>query len=154
MSTRTIHRIQNLPCSIAEAWEFISNPGNLKLITPSFLNFEIMSGGELPMFPGQIISYRVSPVLGISISWVTEITHVQEPFYFVDEQRIGPYRFWHHQHFLREVPGGVEMRDRVHYKLSFGVLGRVIDHMFVSRKLGQIFDYRFRKFEEVFGRYN
>jgi ligand-binding SRPBCC domain-containing protein len=103
------------------------------------------------MFPGQIIQYIVTPVLGIKTNWVTEITHVIDQQYFVDEQRFGPYALWHHKHFLKEVPGGVEMEDIIDYKVPFGLLGRLVHPILVKPKLSEIFDYRKIKLEELFG---
>ena len=102
------------------------------------------------MYAGQLIEYRVSPVLGIPMYWMTEITHVVEGKYFIDEQRFGPYALWHHQHHFREVEGGVEMTDIVHYKIHLGLLGWIADRLFVRQKLEQIFDYRYRKVAELF----
>ncbi len=104
------------------------------------------------MYAGQVISYTVRPLAGIPMTWVTEITHVNTPNYFVDEQRFGPYAFWHHQHFLKEVPGGVEMRDIVHYALPLGLLGRLANSLLVKNKLQKIFDFRHKKLESLFGR--
>jgi ligand-binding SRPBCC domain-containing protein len=105
------------------------------------------------MFPGQIIQYTVSPFPGIKTLWVTEITHVQEPAYFVDEQRFGPYSLWHHKHFLRAVPGGVEMEDVIDYKLPFGFLGRMLHPILVRPRLKQIFQHRKEKLREIFGEF-
>ena len=102
------------------------------------------------MYAGQLIEYRVSPVLGIPMYWMTEITHVVEGKYFIDEQRFGPYALWHHQHHFRAVEGGVEMTDIVHYKIPLGPLGWIADRLFVRQKLEQIFDYRYRKVAELF----
>lgn len=107
------------------------------------MGFKITSDpGDGKMYPGQIISYVVSPVLGIPMSWATEITHVLDKSYFVDEQRFGPYRFWHHQHWFREVEGGIEMTDIVNYGLPLGFIGRLANTLFVKSKLMEIFDYR------------
>lgn len=142
---------QNLPISIQEAWEFLSNPKNLKTITPDYMGFLIESGADRPMFPGQIIEYIVTPVLGIKTKWVTEITHVQELRYFVDEQRFGPYSLWHHKHFLKEIPGGVEMEDVIHYKIPMGFIGQLVHPIIVKPKLDEIFDYRRKKLIDLFG---
>lgn len=142
---------QNLPISIHEAWEFLSNPKNLKTITPDYMGFVIESGADRPMFPGQIIEYIVTPVLGIKTKWVTEITHVQELRYFVDEQRFGPYSLWHHKHFLKEIPGGVEMEDVIHYKIPMGIIGQLVHPIIVKPKLDEIFDYRRKKLIDLFG---
>lgn len=142
---------QNLPITIQEAWEFLSNPKNLKTITPDYMGFIIESGADRPMFPGQIIEYIVTPVLGIKTKWVTEITHVQELRYFVDEQRFGPYSLWHHKHFLKEIPGGVEMEDVIHYKIPMGFIGQLVHPILVKPKLDEIFDYRRKKLIDLFG---
>ena len=142
---------QNLPITIQEAWEFLSNPKNLKTITPDYMGFIIESGADRPMFPGQIIEYIVTPVLGIKTKWVTEITHVQELHYFVDEQRFGPYSLWHHKHFLKEIPGGVEMEDIIHYKIPLGFIGQLVHPILVKPKLDEIFDYRRKKLIDLFG---
>jgi len=161
MSLHILNTSQRLPVTIEEAWNFLSSPANLKVITPEYMDFKITSGydGTISenaasgkMFSGMIISYVVKPMLNIPVKWVTEITHVREPYYFVDEQRFGPYKFWHHKHFLKEVPGGVEITDIVHYKLPFGILGELTNQVFVRKKLGQIFEYRFNKLEKLFGK--
>jgi len=115
------------------------------------MGFNTLSGDERPMHPGQIIHYTVTPLLGIKLQWVTEITHVIDQSFFVDEQRYGPYKFWHHKHFLREVDGGVEMEDVIHYKLPMGIFGRLAHPILVKPKLEQIFDYRKQKLVEIFG---
>ena len=134
-----------------EAWDFLSDPNNLKTITPDYMGFEIQSGADRAMYPGQIIEYLVSPVLGIKTKWVTEITHVQNLEYFVDEQRFGPYSLWHHKHFIKKIEGGIEMEDIVHYKVPFGILGRVFHPILVKQKLKKIFEYRTKKLNELFG---
>lgn len=116
------------------------------------MGFVILSDPAEKMYPGQIIEYKVSPMLGIKLHWVTEITHVQDKEYFVDEQRFGPYAFWHHKHFLKETKEGVVMYDEVHYKAPMGVLGRMANALFIERQLKQIFDYRFGKIEELFNK--
>ncbi len=154
MKVYSLHTKQKLPISMEEAWEFLSNPKNLKTITPDYMGFKTLSGDDRAMFPGQIIQYIVTPVLGIPMKWVTEITHVKDKVYFVDEQRFGPYALWHHKHFLKEIPGGVEMEDLVHYKLPLGILGQWVHPFLVKPKLKEIFDYRQKKLTELFGTYN
>ena len=153
MKIYTKHTKQNLPITIDEAWEFLSSPYNLKTITPDYMGFEILSGADRPMFPGQIIQYIVTPVLGIKTKWVTEITHVQNKKYFVDEQRFGPYTLWHHKHFIKEIPGGVEMEDIIDYKVPMGILGELVHPFFVKPKLDEIFNYRHKKLIELFGEF-
>ena len=133
-----------------EAWVFLSDPKNLKRITPDYMGFDILSGAERKMFPGQIIQYRLTPVLGIPFRWVTEITHVKEGEYFVDEQRFGPYSFWHHKHFIYPTKNGVVMEDVVDYKIPLGILGRLAHLIFVKYKIKQIFTYREKALNEIF----
>ena len=137
-----------------EVWDFISSPKNLKEITPDYMGFDITSEG-LPekMYQGMIISYKVSPLLGIKTNWVTEITHVRDLEYFVDEQRIGPYKIWHHQHFIEPIKNGVLMRDIVTYQPPFGILGAMMNGIVIRKKLEEIFDYRTKAVEEKYGKY-
>lgn len=153
MAVYTLKRVQRLPISREDAWSFFSAPGNLKEITPSYMGFDIHSDPETlkSMYPGQVISYTVRPVLNIPMYWMTEITHVQAGEYFVDEQRIGPYVIWHHQHHFSAIPEGVEMTDLVHYKLPLGWLGRLAHFLFVRRQLEQIFAFRQQVLEQRFG---
>jgi ligand-binding SRPBCC domain-containing protein len=154
MKIYTKKSIQKLPISLQEAWDFLSSPGNLKIITPNYMSFDIISGGDRPMFAGQIIQYIVTPIAGIKTKWVTEITHVKHKEYFVDEQRFGPYSLWHHKHFLKEIEGGVEMEDIIDYKLPMGVLGQLAHPILVAPKLKEIFDYRREKLIEMFGEFH
>ena len=142
---------QQLPISLDVAWEFLSDPRNLKVITPEYMGFFIVSGADRPMFAGQIIQYIVTPIFGIKTKWVTEITHVKDKQYFVDEQRFGPYSLWHHKHFIREIPNGVEMEDIIDYKIPFGIIGQLIHPLLVKPKLDEIFEYRHKKLIELFG---
>lgn len=151
MKIHKIHTKQNLPISKKEAWEFLSNPENLKTITPEYMRFDILNGADRPMFAGQIIEYIVTPVFGIKTKWITEITHVVDGEYFVDEQRFGPYALWHHKHFIKEISGGIEMEDIVDYKLPFGILGELVHPFFVKPKLKEIFEFRRKKLIELFG---
>ncbi|GGB80644.1 SRPBCC family protein [Dyadobacter sediminis] len=143
---------QKLPISLEEAWTFFSNPANLKEITPSHMGFVVTSShhGE-KMYAGQIIRYIVKPVLGIPLKWVTEITHVSENHYFVDEQRFGPYAFWHHQHRFTAIDEGVLMEDILHYKVPLGFIGNFVDAVFVRNEVNNIFRYRKKVLEERFG---
>ncbi len=140
-----------LPISINEAWDFFSNPQNLPLITPPWLNFEITSQLGDKMYAGMIITYLVHPLFNIPTTWVTEITHVNEPLYFVDEQRFGPYKFWHHQHIFREVENGIEMEDIVSYAVPFGFIGRIANSLMISKKIKFIFDFRMQVLKKMFG---
>jgi ligand-binding SRPBCC domain-containing protein len=153
MKIFTKHTKQNLPITIEQAWEFLSDPKNLKVITPDYMGFNILSGADRPMFPGQLIQYIVTPIAGIKTKWVTEITHVKHLEYFVDEQRFGPYALWHHKHFIRKIEGGVEMEDIIDYKVPMGFLGELVQPFLVAPKLTEIFNYRRKKLTELFGEY-
>jgi len=153
MKIYRLETIQNLPISQKEAWDFLSDPKNLKTITPNYMGFEILSGAAERMYAGQIIQYIVTPVFGIPTKWVTEITHVQEGSYFVDEQRFGPYDLWHHKHFINPIKNGVEMIDIIDYKIPFGFLGRIAHPLLVAPKLKEIFEYRKNALVALFGPY-
>lgn len=145
---------QKLPISLEKAWEFLSNPKNLKTITPDYMGFVIKSGADRPMYAGQIIQYIVTPIFGIKTQWVSEITHVEEKKYFVDVQLFGPYALWHHKHFITEIPGGVLMEDIIDYKVPMGILGQLVHPFLVRPKLEEIFNYRSKKLIELFGEFN
>jgi ligand-binding SRPBCC domain-containing protein len=154
MSVHTLKSVQRLPLSPEAAWDFFSNPMNLKEITPAHLGFKVTSDPDFSarkMYAGQVITYTVKPLLGIPLFWMTEITHVHEGQFFVDEQRVGPYALWHHQHHFKAIPGGVEMTDLVHYRLPLGFLGDVAHWLFVRSQLRTIFDFRTKKLVELFG---
>jgi ligand-binding SRPBCC domain-containing protein len=146
--------VQQIPVSMQAAWDFFSNPANLSTITPPNMGFKMVSlyHGDT-MYPGQIIEYKVKPILGIPLYWMTEITHVEDQKYFVDEQRFGPYSLWHHQHHFKAISDGVEMSDIVHYKIPFGILGDLSQALFVRKELKSIFDYRIKAVERIFGRF-
>ena len=146
--------VQRLPVSLLEAWSFFSDANNLLTITPPFLNLKVTNEvfGD-KVYPGQIIRYKVKPVAGIGVAWMTEITHLEEEKFFVDEQRKGPYQLWHHQHHFKAIDGGTEMTDIVHYKNPFWIFGNLANALFVKNKLKQIFDFRCKKVEELFGKW-
>ena len=146
----TIEQTQLLPISLDQAWSFLSDPQNLPIITPPELGFQIASNVPSEMYEGLVITYRITPVLGIPMTWVSEIAHMRAPYYFVDRQLCGPYRYWYHEHELREVDGGVEMSDRINFGLPFGPLGQVAYLLFVKRQLDHIFSYRRKVLEERF----
>lgn len=146
---------QNIPVDIETAWDFFSSPANLAKITPDYMGFVTKTGFEMgsKMYPGQIITYKVSPVMSIPINWMTEITHVVDKQYFVDEQRFGPYALWHHQHHFKAIKGGVEMTDLVNYVLPLGLLGNFANTLFVKKQLQNIFEYRVQAVESLFGKF-
>ncbi len=139
-----------LPIRIEEAWSFFSSPDNLSVITPEHMGFNITSGRPDKMYPGQIISYKISPFPGIKLDWVTEITHVLEHEFFVDEQRFGPYAMWHHEHRFIPSNSGTLMIDKVSYKLPLGFIGRLVHPLLVKNQLKKIFTYRTDKLNQIF----
>ena len=142
---------QLLKSDLETVWDFVSSPRNLKKITPPYMGFDITSKDlPLKMYTGMIISYKVSPLLSIPTTWVTEITQVEKHKFFIDEQRVGPYTMWHHQHFLEETKDGILMTDIVTYKPPFGILGSIANSLFIKKKLKSIFDYRFVALEKIF----
>ena len=153
MKIYRLETLQNLPITKQKAWEFFSDPKNLKTITPDYMGFKILTGEANKMFAGQIIQYIVTPILKIPVKWVTEITHVKEGEYFVDEQRFGPYSLWHHKHFIKPIKNGVEMIDIVDYKIPFGFLGQLMHPILVKPKLNEIFEYRRTALINLFGNY-
>lgn len=151
MKIHLLEQEQHLPITIEQAWGFFSSPGNLDAITPKDLGFEITSPPSERMFEGQIITYRVKIAPAIWVPWVTEIKSVDDGRSFIDEQRFGPYKFWHHRHHFEPVNGGVLMTDQVHYALPLGPIGEVVHSVFVRRKLAWIFAFRKQILEKRFG---
>lgn len=152
MKLYVLEKTQEIPIGIQEAWDFFSSPKNLKTITPDYMGFDIVTD-PLPdkMYSGQLIEYRVKPLLGIPMKWITEIKNVEEGHYFIDEQRSGPYRFWYHEHWFEEANGQTLMRDKVTYGLPLGLMGRMANAMFVRKQLNEIFSYRKQKVDVLFG---
>lgn len=150
MKLYRLDAVQALPATPDEAWRFFSDPRNLAFITPPWLRFRLLADLPDEAYAGMIIPYTIQPFPGVPVTWVTEITHLEPPRFFVDEQRLGPYAFWHHQHRLRPVPGGVEVADVVHYALPFGPVGRDVHAAAVGRQLRDIFAFRRRTLERIF----
>ena len=149
-----LHRLETeqwLPLGIQEAWDFFSMPENLDRITPPDMSFEILTGAGERTFAGQIISYKIRPLLNIPMRWVTEITQSENGKYFVDEQRFGPYKFWHHLHEFEKTENGTLIKDKVNYSLPFGLFGNIAHSIYVKKKLAEIFGYRKRILTEKFG---
>ncbi len=144
-------REQTVPAPRQKVWDYFCDPQNLNAITPPDMNFEILQGADAKMYPGQLIEYRVEFVRGIRSRWLTEISHVRAGEYFVDEQRVGPYRFWYHEHGFQDTPAGTCMTDRVTYVVPFGVLGVLVNTFWIRKRLEQIFDFRRQKIVELFG---
>ncbi len=151
MALHQLHFQQNLPATLEEAWDFFSSPRNLKTITPPEMGFDITHGGENEkIHAGMIIAYTVRPLAGIPLEWVTEITHVRDKEFFIDDQRIGPYALWNHKHTFAETANGVLMEDVIHYRLPLGLIGDWINALLVRKKIHHIFDYRREKIEIIF----
>jgi ligand-binding SRPBCC domain-containing protein len=151
MSGFVLERAQVVPGELPTVFAFFKRPENLERITPPWLNFRILSTSDPEVRVGTRIRYRLK-LNGIPLTWESLISRYEENVLFVDEQLKGPYRRWVHLHGFREVPGGVEVSDRVDYALSFGPLGTLAHALVVQRKLDGIFGYRRRVMEEVFGR--
>ena len=147
----TLTSEQILPISLEKAWEFFTHPNNLDRITPKEMQFEITNNPPDKTYLGQIITYKIGILPMIKSNWITEITHFEDRKFFVDEQRFGPYALWHHKHFIKEIPGGVEMEDIVDYKVPMGILGQLVHPILVKPKLNEIFEYRRKKLIELFG---
>lgn len=148
-----LHKKQNVPISLQEAWDFLKSPKNLEKMTPKEMGFKIIDGAERETYAGQLITYEVTPLLGIKTKWVSKITQVEYLKYFTDEQLYGPYAMWHHTHFIKEIEGGVEMEDVIYYKVPLGFLGKIFHPILVKPQLEKIFKFRSEKLIELFGEY-
>lgn len=154
MAVYQFYKEQKIPTSIDQIWDFISSPKNLKRITPDYMGFDINSGHIAEkMYPGMMISYTVKPIFSLKMNWVTEITQVQERVFFIDEQRVGPYKIWHHEHRIAKIDGGVLMTDLITYRPPFGFIGKIANRLMIKGKLNEIFVYRENALIEVFGLY-
>lgn len=139
---KTLKQEQFLPISLAEAWDFFSSPTNLNKITPDDISFEITSDVPDRMYEGLIITYKIKPFMGIAMDWCTEVTHIQEGQFFVDEQRVGPYKMWHHEHHFREVENGIIMTDLLYYDIGKSIFGKIAGWIFVDNQVKKIFEFR------------
>jgi ligand-binding SRPBCC domain-containing protein len=142
--------VQHVNASLDECWAFFSSPRNLQKITPENMGFQITDFDNKSVYPGQIIQYKVSPLFGLKLNWMTVITAVKDKSYFIDEQRFGPYALWHHKHFFEATENGTKMTDVVHYALPLGFIGRLLNAIVVQNKLQEIFDYRYIKVNQLF----
>ena len=151
MKQYELNQSQWIPIGIEEAWSFFSRPENLQKITPRKMNFNILTK-NLPeeIYSGLLIEYKVSPVLGIPLNWITRIEDVEKPYRFTDTQLKGPYKLWHHTHLFEEKDGGTLMRDKVLYKLPLGPIGRFAHWLFVKNQLTHIFEYRRKALKDIF----
>ena len=142
---------QTLNISLEEAWEFFCAPRNLQKITPDHMDFHITSEVTPKIYSGQIITYKVGILPRVKQSWVTEITEVQEERFFIDEQRFGPYKMWHHEHFFYKTSSKTTLiKDKISYKVPYGFLGDIAQKIFIKRQLQSIFEYRFNILEKMF----
>lgn len=154
MKIHSFKQKQLLHISHDQAWAFFANPQNLTKLTPEWMQLTLLSEAPQMMYEGMIITQQIKPILGIPLTWVTEITRIKERSYFIDEQRIGPYRFWHHEHRLRETPTGIEIIDTLHYALPFGIFGEIAHQIAVKRKIAEVFAFRYEALEKLFGEDN
>ncbi len=149
-----IKAVQKIPVDIDTAWRFFSSAANLAEITPSNLAFRIITKYPADkMHAGQIIEYKLRPIPGVSFYWMTEITHINDKVFFIDEQRFGPYSLWHHEHHFRQIEGGVEMTDIVYYKIPYWFLGTLANWLFVHKQLREVFNFRYKAIEDMFGKW-
>ncbi|GAA3969484.1 SRPBCC family protein [Pedobacter ginsengiterrae] len=154
MKTYRLEFSQKIPVDLDTAWNFFSSPLNLSEITPDDMTFDVTSpiSKDAKMYPGMIITYKVAPLLGIKLNWMTEITHVKDKEYFIDEQRFGPFAFWHHNHHFEAIDGGVLMHDILHYAIGWGPIGSIANSIIVNNKINGIFNFRYKKVEALLGR--
>ncbi|MBT8328030.1 MAG: SRPBCC family protein [Bacteroidia bacterium] len=150
MALHHIRTEQLLPISLEEAWDFFSSPRNLDRITPEDMKMTITNNPSDKMFAGQIITYKIKPFPFVHLNWVTEITHVRDSDYFIDEQRFGPYAFWHHKHSFEETDKGVLMVDDLYYKMPFGFIGTIAHELAIRKKVKNIFSFRYKTLEKYF----
>ena len=148
----SLYSRQRIPKPVEEVWQFFSDAKNLLQVTPPHLNLKVTNEvyGET-VYAGQVMTYTVRPLLGIPLEWMTEIIQVEPLKYFIDEQRKGPYKLWHHQHHFKAIDGGTEMIDLVHYRVPFGLVGNMANALIVKKELEKIFSYRYQKIIELFG---
>jgi ligand-binding SRPBCC domain-containing protein len=145
-----LKRTQLIRTDLQTCWKYFSAPANLHVITPDYIDFRVHTAVPERMYEGLIIRYTIRPILGIPLNWISEIRNVKEGVYFVDEQRHGPYKMWHHEHHFKEVEGGVEMTDIISYLMPFGIIGKFVHWLFIRRQLENIFAYRVEKADELF----
>lgn len=150
MSIYRLHKTQLVPVTVEKSWEFFSDPNNLKEITPPELGLEIKSEVSGEIYDGMIIIYNVNLLPYYKTQWVTEIKHVKSPYRFVDEQKIGPYKLWYHQHFFKESDNGTLVEDVIHYSVPYGYIGKLLNRLFIARNLNYIFKYRSEALNRIF----
>jgi ligand-binding SRPBCC domain-containing protein len=151
MKTYCLTQEITIAAPVSEVWSFFSDPYNLGKISPGYMDFRIVQCPPTKeLYDGMQIEYRVKPVLGIPLKWVTRINSVTTGTCFTDIQATGPYTLWEHKHTFEATEGGTRMRDKVVYALPFGVLGRLAHTLFVEKQLRDIFLYREGRIKELF----
>ncbi len=145
-----LKRTQFIQADLQTCWKYFSAPANLHTITPNYIDFRVHTSVPEEMYEGLIIRYTIRPILRIPLTWISEIKTVKGETYFIDEQRKGPYKMWHHEHHFKEVEGGVEMTDIISYIMPLGFIGKLVHWLFVRKQLEGIFDYRIKKVDELF----
>ncbi len=136
---------------IEEIWSFFTNPKNLNQLTPSDMNFKILSGSSDDFYEGKIISYSINPFKFYNIKWVTEITTIKKNDFFIDEQRFGPYKMWHHEHhFIKNNDNTTTIYDKVIYKLPYGIIGKLSHKLFIKKRLLEIFNFRKKTIKKLY----
>ncbi|HEV7782927.1 MAG TPA: SRPBCC family protein [Chitinophagaceae bacterium] len=154
MTPHSLKMVQKIPAGIGDVWELFSNPGNILKLSPEHMVLRIISSGGHPVIsPGQIIRYKVKPLWGIPVHWITGIKEVEPGKFFMDVQKKGPYSFWEHRHYFKEIDVGVEMTDSLLYRNPLGMLGNMVNTLFIRNRLRQLFEYRYRQVEEIFGKW-
>ena len=153
MIANVLERSQLITGTLEEVWDYFSSPENLNELTPNNMGFKILTKTPIPkMHEGQIIEYKVSPILGIPLYWKTIIKEVVPLKSFVDQQAKGPYKLWRHTHTYTQQGDQVLMTDKVEYLLPFGYLGQMLNPVFVRSRLEEIFDYRYERIEQSFNK--
>lgn len=141
-----------IPSTMEKVWHFFSRPENLERMMPDDMSFKILTDlNGVEMYEGMMIQYRVAPLLNIPMGWTTEITVIKKHQYFIDIQHDGPYSLWHHEHHFEPVNGGIRMTDILHYAIPFGPIGRIVNALFVDKRIEQIFSAREEKTHQLFG---
>ncbi len=151
MKLERIQTVQRLPIQLEEAWDFFTSPKNLSLITPHWLDYRINLDPPEYLHPGTIISASIRPVPVISTSWISEITHIRPPQFYITEQRFGPFKMWHHEHHFRAIDEGVEIEDIIMYGMHFGMIGSFVHNIYLRKRLHDVFSYRAQALEQRFG---
>jgi ligand-binding SRPBCC domain-containing protein len=155
MAAHSLKMVQKIPAPVGDVWKLFSQSANLVQLTPAGMDIRIVSAiDDRPIYPGQIIEYKLKPLWGMTIRWITEIGVVEQERFFMDIQRKGPYRLWEHKHYFQPIQGGVEMTDIVNYQIPMGILGRMANSVLVKQKLRQVFEHRFRQVEKLLGKWD